>query len=189
MHPKTKLIISLLGCAGSATLIMVHPLFLFPTIGCAVLLFCLANYHLSTSQTDALTGLPNLHHLQQQEPHYRKCDSLTVAYIDLDALKQINDTQGHPVGNAALQQVAASLSGLCQGGEGAYRIGGDEFLLISETASPAQLAQRLSAVNWNRISVSYGIAQGRGTSLQHIIHTAEQQMYTKKAKNEAITRP
>lgn len=54
-------------------------------------------------------------------------ESVCVLYIDLDNFKQINDTLGHPAGDAVLQQVAEELSHVLRPGDLAARLGGDEF--------------------------------------------------------------
>jgi diguanylate cyclase (GGDEF)-like protein len=77
-----------------------------------------------TAYTDALCGVPNragfLNRLEAPPA------SGTVAMIDLDNLKTINDRFGHAAGDAALATVARCLRERC-GDAGIYRIGGDEF--------------------------------------------------------------
>lgn len=181
MKQKSLLILSLSGCILSILLMRLHPLFLISALGCALWLFCLACAHLKNSQTDALTGLSNLHRLQQLEKHYNQCPHLTAAYVDLNDLKQVNDTLGHNAGNEALKDVAKYLQGICHRGDTAYRIGGDEFLLISKTATAEELTDRFAIADSaiENIDISYGIASGT-FPLDHLIHTAEQNMYTMK---------
>ena len=181
MKSKTILVLACLGCILSMALMRVHPLFLIPAIGCALLLFLLAYALLKDSQTDALTGLSNLHRLNRMEKHYRKRPTLTAVYVDLDDLKQINDTLGHKEGNAALKEVADYLDSICQHGDAAYRIGGDEFLLISETATAQVLSERFTAASsaLQHIGISYGIASGTAP-LDSLICAAEQNMYAMK---------
>src|SRR5437588_104756 len=59
---------------------------------------------------------------------YGRCFSLVL--IDLDGLKAVNDQQGHPTGDLMLQRIAADLAESMRAGDGAYRIGGDEFALV-----------------------------------------------------------
>ncbi|TKS52765.1 GGDEF domain-containing protein [Luteimonas yindakuii] len=84
---------------------------------------------------DALTGLPNrawlLQHLPQDFADARASGrSLSVALLDLDGFRRINEVAGHPAGDRALRHVAAGLSGLLHEGEHAARIGGQEFVLL-----------------------------------------------------------
>ncbi|MFT5925182.1 MAG: diguanylate cyclase (GGDEF)-like protein [Paraglaciecola sp.] len=55
---------------------------------------------------------------------------MTVLFIDIDRLKQINDSHGHKIGDELLQQVASRLSAICKRkNDYLARIGGDEFLI------------------------------------------------------------
>jgi diguanylate cyclase (GGDEF)-like protein len=84
---------------------------------------------------DPLTGLPNRRRMaevldaslfgadQQKKP-------CAVMLIDLDRFKQVNDTMGHPAGDALLKQVAERLSRIVGDREKVFRVGGDEFQVI-----------------------------------------------------------
>lgn len=56
--------------------------------------------------------------------------SFTVASIDIDYFKRINDTYGHEAGDIVIQQVATLLSNKCRGGDFLFRMGGEEFLMV-----------------------------------------------------------
>ena len=59
---------------------------------------------------------------------------LTLAMLDIDHFKDVNDRYGHPVGDQVLRHVAAVLSGSCRSADTAFRYGGEEFaLLLPET--------------------------------------------------------
>ena len=60
----------------------------------------------------------------------RSDESLTVAMIDMDRLKEINDTYGHAAGNSAIQAVASAIRHTCRRGDVPCRFGGDEFAVI-----------------------------------------------------------
>lgn len=84
---------------------------------------------------DGLTGLPNraqfdaiLIHLLAQP--VEQAASFAVLYIDLDRFKNINDTLGHPAGDALLKEVARRLNSIIRASDIASRLGGDEFALI-----------------------------------------------------------
>ena len=103
------------------------------------------------STTDGLTGLLNVrgfHQRLQQElaRAHRSRQPLSVFIIDLDALKSINDRQGHEVGDRALRAVAQTLHDTLRLTDAAARVGGDEFTLLapntSETAA-VTLAERI----------------------------------------------
>jgi len=84
---------------------------------------------------DALTDLPNrksfLTHLDEELMQVQKKGSQgAVFYVDLDHFKQINDSYGHDIGDWLLQEVSYRLSGSIRENDQAYRIGGDEFLIL-----------------------------------------------------------
>lgn len=84
---------------------------------------------------DPLTGLLNRRALDRNLPAAvaaarRHRHGLVVVMVDVDGLKSINDGLGHPVGDGALRGVAESLRDGCRPEDGAYRIGGDEFVLV-----------------------------------------------------------
>ncbi|WP_239075504.1 putative bifunctional diguanylate cyclase/phosphodiesterase [Planosporangium flavigriseum] len=101
------------------------------------------------AHTDALTGLANrrqlLTTLQEEVPGGQPCVLLA---IDLDGFKNINDTRGHDVGDAALVEVAGRLRSNVRPGDLAVRLGGDEFaVLMRAPASEATaVAERLLSV-------------------------------------------
>ena len=82
----------------------------------------------SQSQTDPLTGLYNRHALRANYDSYLG-NLLTVANLDVDNFKQINDSFGHDVGDKVLLAISTSIKDTFTNTD-AYRYGGDEFLLI-----------------------------------------------------------
>lgn len=82
------------------------------------------------SRYDALTGLHNRNACMEKIDFLMQRPSCAgIIYADVNGLKEINDTFGHQAGDAALQQAARLLT-KCYGIENAYRIGGDEFLVL-----------------------------------------------------------
>lgn len=85
--------------------------------------------------TDPLTGLNNRLRLtgELDRLHYlsaRYGRHYSLALCDIDHFKQYNDTYGHPAGDKALQSIATTLAGFGRRGDGVYRYGGEEFLLV-----------------------------------------------------------
>jgi diguanylate cyclase (GGDEF)-like protein/PAS domain S-box-containing protein len=85
---------------------------------------------------DALTGLPNRRMLMDRMGQAlalaeRGNFVMAVAFIDLDRLKFVNDTQGHEAGDALLKSVATRMQACVRKSDTVARLGGDEFVLIS----------------------------------------------------------
>jgi two-component system cell cycle response regulator len=80
---------------------------------------------------DALTGLYNRRYVDEQLPKLlARGGPVSVAILDLDHFKQINDTLSHATGDAVLQQIGRLLQDRTTGPAVAARLGGEEFLLI-----------------------------------------------------------
>lgn len=84
---------------------------------------------------DALTGLPNRALLFEYSRHVfahaqRSRRNAAVIFIDLDRFKPINDTYGHEIGDAVLQEVARRIKKSTRQEDIAFRLGGDEFLIV-----------------------------------------------------------
>lgn len=125
---------------------------------------------------DVLTGLPNrmLFRERMEEAlavRRSREDGLALLFLDLDNFKDVNDTLGHPVGDALLREVARRLRGCVRDGDLVARLGGDEFAVLQSSGRQPQdaagLAQRLVDVVCEpyellgyraRVGVSVGIA-------------------------------
>jgi len=101
---------------------------------------------------DSLTKLPNRSHLQQQLSHrvslaQQNRSKLAVLFCDLDNFKQINDSLGHPIGDALLTQVAERLNSVVRHQDMVSRLGGDEFVILldnlASTENATQVADKL----------------------------------------------
>lgn len=87
------------------------------------------------SRTDALTGLLNRQHLDELllkslRAAQRRNEPLTVAYVDVNDFKIINDTRGHRYGDEILKNVAASIKSSSRMEDLCFRYGGDEFCVL-----------------------------------------------------------
>jgi diguanylate cyclase (GGDEF)-like protein len=128
------------------------------------------------AETDALTGLFNRRHFDKRlaaeiSRAQRSRDEVSLLVLDVDRFKEINDRQGHAVGDLALQAVARGILASLRGYDLAARIGGDEFAAIlpeTSTESARMVAQRISETvmqsepagggDGPRVSVSIGVA-------------------------------
>ena len=95
-----------------------------------------AHAHLThTAHHDALTGLPNrlLMQVRLQEKLTAAAaegKSLAVCYLDLDGFKAVNDERGHEAGDLLLVQIARRIESSLRAEDLAFRIGGDEFVIV-----------------------------------------------------------
>ncbi len=148
---------------------------------------------------DALTGLANRYLLRQrfdiESAHaQRRGETFSLALLDLNGFKAVNDTLGHHIGDAVLREVGARLKGAVRDEDTAARVGGDEFaLLLSEVdglggaESVRRVGELLSVpvtLQGSEISVtcSCGIAQfpRDGTDFGALLKAADARLYAAK---------
>jgi diguanylate cyclase (GGDEF)-like protein len=152
------------------------------------------------AQHDALTGLANrlLFHsrLGEAMARCRRGERCAVLYLDLDHFKAVNDTLGHPTGDALLREVTGRLQRQVRTTDTVARLGGDEFAIVQAIEEPTDstaLARRLldavSApydIGGNRIIIglSIGIALGPddGNDADEIMKNADMALYRSKAE-------
>lgn len=97
-----------------------------------------------TAFTDQLTGLGNRGGFARSlEELWGQDTPVTMAFIDIDNLKHCNDVFGHDEGNRYILQVSLYLKLYMKVDEAAFRIGGDEFAILSTVATEDDLAERL----------------------------------------------
>lgn len=149
--------------------------------------------------TDSVTGLPNRAafddalqskiELRRRNP--AEAGALGLIMIDVDALKTLNDTYGHQVGDIALQTVAREMAGVIRGSDLLARYGGDEFcLLLHETSREDILAagERLRrAVENTSLTLPSGIDVHLTISVGATI-TTESELGTGKELIESVDR-
>jgi diguanylate cyclase (GGDEF)-like protein len=100
---------------------------------------------------DALTGLPNRVQFREKMnaaiERIARGETLAVHCLDLDYFKAVNDTLGHPVGDALLQEVSARIRECVRPSDAVARLGGDEFAILQvaleQPADTTILAARL----------------------------------------------
>jgi len=96
--------------------------------------------------TDALTSLPNRRWLTRQLPRVLRDsrasgNGVGFAFLDLDGFKGINDRFGHDVGDRCLREIARTLDAQLRDDSTVVRLSGDEFVVLSEKTSEAQLRE------------------------------------------------
>lgn len=141
---------------------------------------------------DPLTGLPNRRawddRLDQEMQRARRADTtLTIAMIDLDGFKAINDRDGHAAGDLLLKTIARAWQAQVRGGgDFLARIGGDEFAALttgSDEMGMRRLIKRFDEVTPPGVSFSAGEATWDHEELSlDLLHRADQAMYRTKLK-------
>ncbi|WP_349367993.1 EAL domain-containing protein [Salinarimonas sp.] len=91
-------------------------------------------------------------------------ESVALLCLDLDRFKTVNDTLGHPVGDALLRAVAGRLAGQIRGGDLIARLGGDEFAVLQIGAAQPEAARSLAQRLVDALSTPVSVA-GRDLSV------------------------
>ena len=151
-----------------------------------------------TAFTDQLTGLGNRGGFARSlEELWEQNAPVTMAFIDIDNLKHCNDVFGHDEGNRYILQVSLYLKLYMKVDEAAFRIGGDEFAILSTIATEDDLAERLehcrSVLLKNNDaemphSFSYGVSHADpalGEAPNRMTLDADHRMYDYKLRHAA----
>ncbi|MGM0615233.1 MAG: putative bifunctional diguanylate cyclase/phosphodiesterase [Pseudomonadota bacterium] len=155
----------------------------------------------SLSETDPLTGLPNRSALTQHLDHEMTCRdpekmAFTLAFIDLDGFKEVNDSHGHDMGDEVLRWSANRLVKNLKKEDVVARFGGDEFVVLlnalDDVASAKKVFNRLIKKLSEpfevdsvaiQISASIGITfypQAENVDTGQLLRQADQAMYQAK---------
>jgi diguanylate cyclase (GGDEF)-like protein len=152
------------------------------------------------SHFDGLTGVANRRRFDEMLRRElararRQGGALALIMVDIDHFKLLNDHHGHLVGDARLQDVAATLAACARrGGDLVARYGGEEFAVLlpgADAAEAAEVAERMRAAVEGRglvspapygvVTVSMGLAQaGYGEEAQLLIDRADRALYEAK---------
>jgi diguanylate cyclase (GGDEF)-like protein len=149
---------------------------------------------------DTLTEIANRYHFRETLDNWlqelQPGEGFALHWIDLDHFKAVNDTLGHPAGDALLKSVAKRLRGILRGPDVVARLGGDEFAIIQSGVTTdtqaAKLAKRvLRAIGephhvlGRKVSVgaSIGIvlAPSQGGDADELLKNADLALYRAKA--------
>lgn len=156
--------------------------------------------HRRRSTLDPLTGLCNRNALEQRlaELDGQPCDpseGVSHAFLlcDLDHFKRVNDSFGHTVGDAVLQDVAYTMRATLRAGDSIYRVGGEEILVILPGAGhedAVEIAERLRVAVCDRepsgvpVSLSIGVAVAEHplVDTDDLLARADAALYAAKAR-------
>lgn len=113
------------------------------------------------------TGLFDKRQFETDLKRLRAKDNVII--IDIDKFKQINDTKGHAYGDTVINQVAHAIKSCIRLQDRAYRIGGDEFAIITSHDKDIMTKRLMTRIN-TRVSIGIGATY----------HDADQEMYMQK---------
>jgi diguanylate cyclase (GGDEF)-like protein len=166
-------------------------------------------HHRNEAVIDPLTGMLNRNALMNRVGELVQQSALTgepvgIILGDLDAFKQVNDSQGHAAGDAALTDVAYLLRKRLRAFDLAYRIGGEEFLVLlpgADTRESARIAEDLRQSvaagmlgDGTALTISFGVsasARGAGFDYDRVFAAADEALYEAKSegRNRVCERP
>ncbi|MBE5952695.1 MAG: GGDEF domain-containing protein [Lachnospiraceae bacterium] len=142
-------------------------------------------------ETDMMTQLYNRNkYLELIHEYYPNVDNVGIMFWDIDGLKNVNDTMGHDSGDYLITAVTSSILEFTKDRCKAFRIGGDEFVIIGENLTREDIGEmvvniqssidkkdKLSKIS---ISASVGYAVGAGKDIEKIVAEADACMYKNK---------
>ena len=157
------------------------------------------------ASTDSMTGILNRNagmdfirtKLKYCGKHHT---SLTVCYIDLDNLKQVNDNFGHKEGDRVIKTAVRAIKSILRANDAVCRMGGDEILIILPDTSiedgiavTERINRRVNEKNDSsnkpyRVDFSYGLAEynpKNKCSAEELVHQADRKMYEIKSSKKA----
>ncbi len=156
---------------------------------------------------DALTGLPNRISFRQQLDRAlnttARGQQLAVMCLDLDHFKAVNDTLGHPIGDALLKQVGQRLQGCLRQSKVVARLSGDEFAIVENNVSSVEEVGQLAERIVNRLSEPYeicghhivigscigiAIAPADGSDPEALVKAADLALYRAKSEGRGTYR-
>lgn len=150
---------------------------------------------------DPLTGLYNRRYMEEALAQevcrtQRNATQLAIIMLDIDHLKQFNDTFGHDAGDAVLRELGEFLRKHVRGSDIACRYGGDEFILILSPSAGAEGAQRAEKIredirhlrvdhanrDLGRVTLSMGVAvfPDHGAEVEAVVKAADVALYQAK---------
>ncbi|HEY5108882.1 MAG TPA: bifunctional diguanylate cyclase/phosphodiesterase [Acidimicrobiales bacterium] len=157
------------------------------------------------AEHDALTDLPNRSlFLRRAEAEVARGVELgyptTIAIVDLDQFKEVNDTLGHHNGDRLLTAIGHRLLAHLRAPDSVARLGGDEFgLVLSNVSRPDDVLARLREVIQQEVQISglplsiessigYVVASEDGTEIGDLLQKADVAMYVAKQDRSGVVR-
>ena len=146
------------------------------------------------SYRDMLTGLYNRNRYIERLEAYKQVQDQQIGaiYIDLNGLKKVNDEQGHRAGDELIVRAAGTIAGIFA--EDAYRVGGDEFVVILLDVSREEFARKTEQLRRQMRENSVDASIGGGMAGQHRepggpAAPADENMYRERSATTARPMP
>jgi diguanylate cyclase (GGDEF)-like protein len=145
--------------------------------------------------TNLLNHKNSLRRLKEEVDRSKRIDyPLSVAMVDLDNFKLVNDTYGHQTGDEVLIQVAQILSDNCRTTDTVGRYGGEEFIIIMPDTNGREASLLLERIQISiektifkegiHVTVSCGISELNGESVHGILKSSDIMLYEAKKKGK-----
>jgi len=157
-----------------------------PTIMIALFVHYVFSIH-KLSKIDPLTGVLNLQAFYADSAVAPE-DITALISMDMNGLKEINDTLGHAAGDQALITVAECFKGELNSRQAIYRIGGDEFIIICRKTPQGevedligQIREKIARTNYSG-SIGYSCSEDGKKSVNEMLRESDENMYAAKAK-------
>lgn len=144
-------------------------------------------------EIDQMTQLYNRNKYRQMlEEYFPNVEKVAVFFWDINGLKSTNDSMGHDAGDYVITIIAKTIFKIIGTNRSAFRIGGDEFVMIIENPQEKEIENLLNEWNQNMksmnqsskipLSASVGYAVGKGSDIEELIKKADEMMYREKRK-------
>lgn len=155
------------------------------------------DYLTEKSYFDQLTGCYNRNYFETKIKEYSDWVGIGIIVCDLDGLKQINDALGHSFGDEIIKTMAKTIKGIISREDLFFRMGGDEFVIITENRSMGEVSQIVNNIK-NKfriykgkrdkfpisISVGYSFKECSSDSIKDTLKMADYRMYQHKLRHK-----
>lgn len=146
------------------------------------------------SERDRMTHLYNRdHYIKMVKQWDTSTRSVGVMYLDVNNLKEINDSLGHEYGDRLIKKAAASARSILDDKTIGFRVGGDEFVIILKDCTDEKLSQKVQTLKnaiaevnkkeeipWCDIAIGFCIQKDYVESIEKLVDDADAKMYANK---------
>ena len=160
---------------------------LFICANCTMNVFYYLYLHMESFKRDPLTSALNRMSFFADIKKYKETEIAAFCEIDMNGLKQINDTQGHTAGDAAILSMSKVLFNNLPKNSYLYRLGGDEFAILFLKSKDLDLDAVFQKIDSDMKAANCSFAVGisewkKGMTFQEIFEIADKRMYDNKRK-------